>query len=128
LVASLATAGCGVTLSKQTRYVGALSDCAGGSGARTTLVRVADQFSFAPSDGALVVSGTVAPDGSFAGSLRTDQAGGGRQDHAGGSSSPFTLVVTGRIEGDIAAGEFATPRCRATFRLSRIAPSLLPWK
>jgi hypothetical protein len=128
LVALLGTAGCGPTLANQTRYAGVLSDCASGPEARATLVRVADHFSFAPSDGALVVPGTVAPDGSFAGSLRTDHAGSGRQGHAGGSSSPFTLVVTGRIEGDIAAGEFATPRCRATFRLSRIVPGLLPWK
>jgi hypothetical protein len=126
LVASLATAGCGVSLSKQTRYVGELSGCASGPEARATLVQVADRFSFTPSDGALVISGTIAPGGSFAGSLRTDQPGHDRQDHASGSPSPFTLVVTGRIEGNIAAGEFSTPRCRSTFRLTRIAPSLLP--
>ena len=114
-------AGCALAL--QTRYAGDLPGCTAGSGARATLVRQADRFDFAPSDGALVISGRVSVDGRFAGSLITGtsrQGGDGRRD------PPFTLVVTGRLDDEAAAGTYETPRCRADFRLPRIGASLLP--
>jgi len=87
-------------------------------------VQAADRFSFAPSDGALVVSGSVAPDGSFAGSLSTAPPGRDRQNHT--SSEAFTLTVTGHIEGETASGTYVTPRCRTVFRLPRVSQTLLP--
>ena len=122
----LTVAGCGALLANQTRYAGDLLGCTTGPGSRATLVRVADRFSFAPSDGVLVISGTVAADGSFAGSLRTDPPGRDRPPGAGTATPPFTLSVTGRIDSEAASGEYVTPRCRTTFRLPRIGPSLLP--
>jgi hypothetical protein len=113
-------------LTHQARYVGNLPGCTVGPSAQVTLVRAADRFSFAPSDGALVVSGNVAPDGSFAGSLVTNSPGRDRQGHAG--TEAFTLTVTGHIEGEVASGTYGTPRCSTAFRLSHIGDSLLPWR
>ena len=124
LIGCLAGAGCGLPFAHQTRYVGNVPSCAVGPGAQATLVRAADRFSFAPSDGALVVSGSLAPDGSFAGSLVTNPPGRDRQGHAG--TEAFTLTVTGRIEGDAASGTYVTPRCHIAFRLLRIVDPLLP--
>ncbi len=89
-------------------------------------MRAADRFSFAPSDGTLVVSGSVAPDGSFAGSLVTNSPGHDRQGRT--STEAFTLTVTGRIEGEVASGTYVTPRCRTEFRLPHIADAILPWR
>lgn len=108
----------------QTRYVGNLPSCAAGPGAQATLVQAADRFSFVPSDGALVVSGSLAPDGSFAGSLVTNPPGRDRQGHAG--SEAFMLMVSGRIEGDAASGTYVTPRCHTAFLLLRTVNPLLP--
>ena len=108
----------------QTRYVGNLPGCAVGPDTPATLVQAANRFSFAPSDGALVVSGSLAPDGSFAGSLVTNPAGRDRQGHSG--TEAFTLTVTGRIEGDAASGTYVTPRCHIAFRLLRVVDALLP--
>jgi hypothetical protein len=111
---------------RQSRYVGDLPSCTVGPGAQATLVLAADHFSFAPSDGALVVSGSVAPDGSFAGSLVTNPPGHDRQGRA--STEAFTLTVTGRLAGEVASGTYVTPRCRTEFRLSHIADAVLPWR
>ncbi len=111
---------------RQTRYVGNLPSCTVGPDAQATLVRAADRFSFAPSDGALVVSGSVAPDGSFAGSLVTNPPGRDRQGRT--STEAFALTVTGRIEDEVVSGTYVTPRCRTEFRLSHIAGTLLPWR
>ena len=126
LAGCLAATGCGVPLANQDRYAGDLPGCTAGSDVHATLVRVADHFSFAPSDGALVISGSIAPDGSFAGSLLTEPPGRDRQSRAGTAASPFTLTVTGRIEREAASGTYVTPRCRIGFRLPRIHLTLLP--
>jgi len=89
-------------------------------------VRLTDRFSFAPSDGTLVISGIVAPDGSFAGSLVTDASQHDRQDRSGTEPPPFTLKVTGRLGDAEAAGIYVTPRCRTAFRLPRVEPTLVP--
>jgi hypothetical protein len=124
LVGCLATASCSVPVASQVRYVGNLPGCTTGPSAQATLVRAADRFSFAPSDGALVVSGNVAPNGSFAGSLVTNPA---RVDRDGRSGTrAFTLTVTGGIEGETASGIYETSSCRTAFRLSRVNHVLLP--
>jgi hypothetical protein len=115
-----------VALNLQTRYAGNLPGCTTGPDARATLVRVGDHFSFAPSDGVLIISGTVAPDGSFSGSLITAASRHDEQHRSSTEAPPFTLSVTGRLEDDAATGTYLTPRCSAAFRLPRIGTSLMP--
>jgi hypothetical protein len=103
-----------------------MSGCTTAAGARASLVRVADHFSFAPSDGALVVSGTVAPDGSFNGALVTNPARHDQPGHPGTAAPPFTLTVTGRLDDEAASGTYVTPRCSTAFRLPRIGATVLP--
>ena len=122
----LAAAGCSTPLAVQSRYAGDMQGCMTGPRARATLVRQSDRFSFAPSDGALVISGNMAPDGSFSGSLVANPARHDHEDHSGTGAPPFTLTVTGRIEGGVAIGTYASPRCSAGFRLPRIEATLLP--
>ena len=77
----------------------------------------------------LVISGRVAVDGGFTGTLvagNSRQGGSGRRGEAGSDTSPFTLSVTGRLDDGAATGRYETPRCRVGFRLPRIAPTLLP--
>jgi hypothetical protein len=124
LIGCLTGTSCGVPFAHQSRYVGNLPGCTIGPSVQATLVQAANRFSFAPSDGALVVMGSVAPDGSFAGSLVTNPPGRDRQGRAG--TEAFTLTVTGRIEGNAASGTYVTPRCSTAFRLPRIGDSLLP--
>ncbi len=119
-------AGCGMPLAAESRYAGDLPACGAGSGARATLVRQAAGFSFSPSDGVLVISGTVAPDGSFTGSLVTNPSRHDQQSHSATAAPPFTLTVTGRLDGAAATGTYATPRCHAAFRLPRVETTLLP--
>jgi hypothetical protein len=113
-------------LVSQTRYAGPVPDCAGGTQARATLVRVHDRFSFTPSDGTLVISGSVAPDGSFTGSLAPVRSGRGEPGQAGAPAPRFTLTVSGRLDRMAASGTYATPRCSTNFRLPRIDATLLP--
>jgi hypothetical protein len=113
-----------MSLAHQARYVGNLSGCTIGPNAQATLVQAVDRFSFAPSDGALVVSGSVTPDGSFTGSLVTSPPGHDRQGRPG--TETFSLTATGRIEGDVASGTYATPRCRTAFHLHRVYPTIWP--
>ena len=93
---------------------------------RATLVRVGDHFSFAPTDGALVVSGTVTPDGDFAGSLHANPPVREQQHRPNTEAPSFSVSVAGHMDGEVASGAYVTPRCRTIFRLPHIAPSLLP--
>ncbi len=126
LAGCLTAAGCIVPITVQTRYAGDLSGCATGPGARATLVRIGDHFSFAPADGVLVISGTVAPDGGFSGSLVTNSARHDPQSRPGTEPPPFTVTVTGHLDDEAAAGTYVTPRCTATFHLPHIGASVLP--
>ncbi len=113
-------------ITRQSRYAGDLSGCATGAAARATLVRIGDHFSFAPSDGVLVVPGAIAPDGSFSGSLVTNAPRHAPQSHSGTEPPPFTVTVAGHLDDEAAAGTYVTPHCTATFHLPRIGPSVLP--
>jgi hypothetical protein len=126
MASCLAVLACDVQLGRQTSYAGDLPDCVIGPTAHSTLVVEGNHFSFAPSDGALIISGTVQSDGTFAGSMRTDQPGRGGRDASGARAAPYTLSVTGQVDRALASGEFATPRCRSTFRLPRVGPNLRP--
>ena len=134
LAGLLATSGCAVQLAAQERYAGEMQRCTAAPGGtqpaagqhRATLVRQADRFSFAPTDGTLVIAGTVAPDGNFTGSLATNPSRHGQEGNSATEAQPFTLSVAGRLDAAAATGTYTTPRCRVTFRLPRMAATLLP--
>ena len=112
LAACLVGAGCAVPLTSQVRYAGSMRCCTAGGQGVATFVRVADRFSFAPSDGALVIPGQVAPDGSFSGRLITGQP---HRDVSGPSDAKtphFVLTVEGHLDDDAATGVYVNPRCR----------------
>lgn len=119
----LLASGCATLLANQIRYAGSLPDCATGADARATLVRVSDQFSFAPSDGALIISGTVAADGTFAGTLIPEAS---RANRTGSPPAPVTLTVSGTLDNDAAKGTYVTHRCRTAFTLPRVGATLIP--
>ena len=128
LAACLAASGCSFRLENQVRYAGTLGGCAEGSGGtnQASLVRVADRFSFAPQDGALVLSGPVTADGTFSGSLAPAASRHDGTTRPDARQPSVVLTVQGRLDNDVAAGVYATPRCRTEFRLPRIRPGLLP--
>lgn len=119
-------AGCATALAVQHRYAGDMPGCTTGPAARATLVRQADRFSFAPTDGVLIISGHVEPDGGFTGTLVTTPSRHDQEGHAGSAAQPFALTVTGRLDEAAATGTYVTPRCHTSFRLPRIEATLLP--
>lgn len=109
-------AGCQVLLAQQDRYTGRITDCDGAE-AHATLVVVDQHFSFTPTDGSLVISGDVAPDGTFSGTEPLP--------HTGNSTAPV-LAVAGKISPDAADGLYTNPRCKKNFQLPYIEHSVLP--
>jgi hypothetical protein len=109
---AVALGGCGVRPAHEAAYTGALPGC---GLAAATLTRIGGAFAFAPGDGALIVRGTVAPDGSYAGTLNTQPPG----------KSPFLLSLRGTIGEESAALDYTTPRCHAQATLARVHRSLL---
>jgi hypothetical protein len=83
------------------RYAGTLRGC--GSSQPASLSRSGDSFAFAPGDGALVLRGTLAADGSFSATLNTQPAG----------KPAYLLVVQGRADAGAATLRYSTPRCAA---------------
>lgn len=106
-------AGCS-TLAAQSRYRGTIAGC--GEAMPATLVREGKRFAFTPGDGVLEIHGTVAADGSFAGTLNTQPAG----------KAPFELKVSGRLDAKGATFAYSTPRCQTSGRLVLVPVSLLP--
>jgi hypothetical protein len=121
-------AACGTHAVREDRFTGTLSGC---GDTPATLVTGPEHFSFTPSDGVLVVTGEVSPDGRFAGSLTIGAASPDKpSDSKGGvekKKEPFVLRVEGQVSGDAASGSYATPRCQATFQLTRRPRPLLPF-
>jgi hypothetical protein len=119
--------GCAVTLSQQTRYAGPAPACAGGGGTTATLVRSRTSFAFAPTDGALVVNGTVARDGTLTGTLALHpaQAAPGAPVAATQSAkTPQVISVSGRLSEDSASVAYAAPGCQAQVTLTRVHKAL----
>ena len=79
-----------------------------------------------PSDGVLTISGDIGSDGKFTGVMHTGASGPDHQDRGRSSVALSEFSVSGNIDADIATGVFTTSRCRTTFHLTRIAPTLLP--
>lgn len=122
LAACLLLSACQLT--QQTRYVGKIANCAGGAESPATLVVVERQFSFAPTDGTLILSGDVADDGHFAASPPSPRRESSRR---GPGDAPFQPQrVAGRISGESAVGTYQSARCTVPFRLERVPSRLLP--
>ena len=127
LVLLLPTA-CAHGFAPRFRYTGQFTGC--GPAGSVTLTRSADRFSFTPGDGTLIITGDIAADGRFAGSLDTGRSGGTTPTAsatAAKATSRFVLSVQGRIDSDTAEATYTTPRCQTTVRLTRVdEPPLLP--
>jgi hypothetical protein len=112
LLLVVALGGCGGRVVHQDRYTGSLPGC---GLAAATLTRAGDQFAFAPGDGVLTIRGTIAPDGSIAGTLNTQPP----------DKPAFLLSLHGTIGAASATLDYATPRCHARGTLVRASPGLL---
>src|SRR5206468_3137486 len=93
-------------MSDQQRYTGTVNGC---GAAAATFTRVGGQFAFAPTDGVLILRGTVAADGAFAGSLNTQPPG----------KAPFVLAVSGKVDAETVALSYRTPQCQVAATLTR---------
>jgi hypothetical protein len=110
LLLALALCGCQDILTREARYSGAMSPASAcGSPGTATLMVAQGKASFAPNDGAVVLSGTVSDDGTLSAWLELEGA-----DH-----KPYRLVVQGKVDRDHAEGVYATPRCRFALDLHR---------
>ncbi|MCW3476543.1 hypothetical protein [Limobrevibacterium gyesilva] len=117
ILMALLLAGCSTALTRQTRYTGTMTPSgACGSAGQATLVVMDRKANFVPNDGALVVPGDVAPDGTLSGGLEL----------LGADRKPFPLALQGHVDADRAEGSYTTPRCRFTLDLRRVPVSLLP--
>lgn len=98
--------------------------CAGGAQSVATLVVVGQHFSFAPTDGAVVLSGDVADNGRFATSPPPPRRESSRRNPATGPSLPQR--VEGQLSEELATGTYQSPQCAVPFRLPRIPTRVLP--
>jgi hypothetical protein len=78
--------------------------------ARGTLTVQGDRVGFAPDDGALVIHGTIAPDGTVT----------ARRDEPGANGKPYPMGLQAKQQGDSVAGTFTTPRCQYNVALTRV--------
>jgi len=114
LLATCAVAGCttvddAAAQPAEIRYAGTLSGC--GQSNPATLTRIRGAFAFAPSDGVLVLRGTVAADGSLSATLNTQPP----------TKPPFLLTVHGHATTEAATVSYTTPVCpEATATLTRV--------
>jgi hypothetical protein len=75
--------------------------------ASATLTQRGSEFSFAPNDGAIVITGVIEKDNSLHGNLAL----------VGADHKPFTLTLDGTFTSDGFDGIYASPRCRSDVRL-----------
>jgi hypothetical protein len=107
----------------QLRYTGKLTGC--GPETSATLVAAGDHFVFAPSDGVLIIDGSVAPDRTLAGSLTTNPTG--EKDQAKTQSTrrtPMVISIEGKLDDEAFHGTYATPTCRVPIALTRVHASI----
>ena len=107
-------AGCSPSLTVQRRYVGTLQGC--DATMTATLTRIGNDFVLAPSDGSLLIRGTVAADGSLTGVLNTQP----------GSKQPYLMKVTGHAEASAVTVTYVTPHCTAQGTLALRPVRLMP--
>jgi hypothetical protein len=97
--------------SRQARYAGTLTPerpC--GMAGNATLTVMDGHAEFAANDGALLVPGTVAADGTLS----------GRLDLVGADRKPYPLTLEGTVTNEVATGVYVTPRCRFSLLLTRM--------
>ncbi len=136
-------AGCGTALSREARYTGDLTpQGACGTVGHGTLTVIGQQVAFTPTDGVLLLRGTLAPDGTAHAELTTAGAGHGGDALSGapaaapkagdakagepkaGGHKPFVMTLTAKVAEETVAGSYATPRCTFTVALTRVHPPL----
>ncbi len=110
MLLALALTGCAEMLpGTDARYTGrVVPESACGTEAPATLVVRRSRFTFTPTDGVLLITGDVAPDGTLAGQLTTP----------GVDRKPFTMTLAARIAATEVDGTYVTPRCRFRVTLS----------
>jgi hypothetical protein len=116
-IAVLGVSGCGgVGLTRETRYTGPVSpDGACGTASQGTLSTRGNEFVFLPSDGVIMMRGTVGADGAVGGTFTSTGA-----DH-----KPYVMTFAGKVGEDHVTGRYITPRCTFTVSLDRHVTSLL---
>lgn len=127
-MSALLLSGCADELAKQHRYIGQAPACAAGGGITATLVRNGRTFAFAPSDGSLVVNGTVAPNGTFSGTLALRSSQPAPETPTAQPSAPKTpqiLSASGTLTDQNASVAYAAPGCQAKVMLYRVYPTVL---
>jgi len=101
---------------RQARYTGTLTpETACGTAGRATLTVMDGRAEFAPNDGALLVPGGVAADGTLS----------GRIERTGADNKPYPLTLEGKVTEEVATGSYLTPRCRFVLLLTRVRTGLL---
>ena len=110
VVSAMAACGGGFP-SREMRYTGTvMPDGACGVASRGTLTTVGGRFTFAPSDGVLLLSGTVGASGELAAALATP----------GVDRKPFLMRFDGALTAGQVTGRYLTPRCGFNVRLSAV--------
>jgi hypothetical protein len=100
---------------RQARYTGTLTpETACGMAGRATLTVMDGRATFAANDGALLVPGEVAPDGTLSGRLVL----------TGADRKPYPLTLEGTVTEEVATGSYVTPRCRFALLLTRTRTGL----
>jgi hypothetical protein len=101
---------------RQARYTGTLTpETACGTAGRATLTVMDGRARFTPNDGAVVVPGEVAADGSLS----------GRLERTGADNKPYPVTLEGTVTEEVATGSYVTPRCRFALLLTRTRIGLL---
>jgi hypothetical protein len=118
LLGLLTLLGCADENTGERRYVGALAGCEAFAGAshNATLTRNADVVVFTPDDGTLMLTGTLAADGTLMLRRNTQPAG----------KPPYVLTVSGRVAAGQATLTYVTPRCQAHGVLRLVPKTLTP--
>jgi hypothetical protein len=110
----------------QIRYAGKLTGC--GPETPATLVATPDHFVFAPSDGVVIITGSVAPDRTLAGSFTPGAPAGESKDQGKTQSTrraPMVISIEGKLDDEAFHGTYATPTCRVPVALTRVHTSIL---
>ena len=92
------------------RWVGTMipqPDSSCGNNLSSTLTRRGTQFTFAPGDGVLVITGSIASDGHVHSVLPL----------IGANKQPFPLTIEGTLTPSGFSGTYSTPRCKALVQL-----------
>lgn len=103
-------AGCSAPAAREVRYVGDVTpESACGVATHGTLTTAKGRFTFAPSDGVLLLTGDVREGGALAATLTT----------TGADRKPYVMRFEGTLAVDQVRGRYMTPRCAFTVTLDR---------